>query len=95
MIDNGLKRRNPNSGVRRPILSSRLHGLAKLAPIGVQAARRVALEGVIETDGGPSTGTACDDWAERCQTRLCATFCANSAASTRFRTCSFCRILVM
>lgn len=61
MIDNGIKRRNPNSGVRRSILSSRLHGRAKLAPTGVQAARRVTLEGVIETDGGPVTGAVCDE----------------------------------
>ncbi len=52
---------NPNSGVRRPILSSRLHGLAKLSPIGVQTARQVALEGVIETDGGPVAGAVCDE----------------------------------
>lgn len=38
---------------RRPILSSRLYMLPKLAPINVQTAQRGALEGVIETDGGP------------------------------------------
>ncbi len=38
---------------RRPILSSRLHMLPKLAPINVQTSQRVALEGVIEPDSGP------------------------------------------
>ncbi len=38
---------------RRPILSSRLHMLPKLAPINVQTSQRAALEGVIEPDSGP------------------------------------------
>lgn len=37
---------------RRPILSSRLHMLPKLAPINVQTSQKVALEGVIEPDSG-------------------------------------------
>ncbi len=38
---------------RRPILSSRLYMLPKLAATNVQTSQRAALEGVIETDGGP------------------------------------------
>jgi endonuclease/exonuclease/phosphatase family metal-dependent hydrolase len=38
---------------RRPILSSRLYMLPKLAATKVQTSQRAALEGVIETGGGP------------------------------------------